>query len=164
MKRIKFTRPDEVDKLVDAGKREATKLLVLLFWEVGARVSEVLAIRPVDLDVEEKTLTIKTLRQNKATKRVVQVKAKLFDRLHRHCARKKITARSRIFTMKRQSVHGTLAKAALRAGLNPERCTPQALRHGHAIAFLKDGGRIVDLADRLGLATMNAAQIYLAYL
>lgn len=71
-KEIKYLRKEEVHRMLGAVTGR-NKLIIQMLWHTGVRVSELLSIKVSDIDFEQNTVTVRTLKKKKTLPR----KAKL---------------------------------------------------------------------------------------
>jgi integrase len=61
--------PDQARRIVDAAETTAHRLLLETLWQSGGRITEVLRLRPCDLDPHEGALRLSNLKQRKRANR-----------------------------------------------------------------------------------------------
>ena len=135
----------------------------------GLRVSEVVALRPTDVDLEEGTVRVN--RGKGAKDRVVPIDddttAWLQAWAEKRAARG-LNSRQRFFCGIRKlgtplairTVQGSIKRLANRAGIE-KNVTPHTLRHTYATSMLRRGLSLRDVQTLLGHASVATTEIYL---
>lgn len=102
----------------------------------GCRISEALALTPASLDLSEKSVTLRTLKQREAVRfRTVPVPDSLIDTLDlvhgiRKARRSKGRARNApLWTWQRNQAYKHIVAVMARAGIEGPHATPKGLRH-----------------------------------
>ena len=163
----------EVDALLAAadittrlGLRDAALLEIM--YGTGARVSETIDMKQIDVDLDEAT----ALLTGKGSKeRVVPLGTFAVKALRRYyVVRQELTAgradpgvvfvsaRGRKLT--RQAVWQILKKVAERAGIESARVSPHVLRHSAATHMIEGGADLRTIQELLGHASISTTQIY----
>jgi integrase len=84
----RYVLPDQARAIINAAETTAHRLLLECLWQSGGRITEVLRLRPSDLDELEGALHMRNLKQRRRANKtkLVYVSAELIGDL-RHCAR-----------------------------------------------------------------------------
>ena len=155
----------EVQAILDAALNPRAKLLILIQWRAGLRVSEALALEPSDLslDTDRPTLRVRSGKGGKG--RVVPVHPELQTALiailnYADVGRGKIISASRSTAWRwvkqaafRAEVYGRLAPG--------RRVGTHTFRHSYARHLLMHGTPINHLSRWLGHASITPTLIYL---
>src|SRR5262245_3553125 len=72
-----YVDADEVRAILDAIRTTRYRLLVRTLWQSGGRATEVLGLRPVDVDRAEGALLLRNLKQRRPSRKRVYVSAEL---------------------------------------------------------------------------------------
>ncbi|PIQ76712.1 integrase [Candidatus Peregrinibacteria bacterium CG10_big_fil_rev_8_21_14_0_10_49_24] len=151
----------EIQDLLGAVRNPKHKLLLDISYGAGLRVSEVIALRVQDIDLDELTIHIKQAKGKKD--RISVVSVKLVDDLRSHMSGKtmndivfaserggKLTTRSaqKIF-------ENALQKAAIR-----KNATFHSLRHSFATHLLENGTDVRYVQELLGHRNIRTTQRY----
>ena len=146
--KLEYLRPDEVQRLISNCRRQEDRLLARLMFITGARVSEVLALRPQDIDYQAKRLDLPALKRKDQSRKFVSVyDGDLLAELKEFTQGK---ARDKpIFGISRQVVYMRLAMLGHRLGFEG-RVHPHLFRHSMAINWSKSGGNLQLLQRQLG--------------
>ena len=155
----------EVQAVLDAAPNPRAKLLILLQWRAGLRVSEALALEPRDLslDTDRPTLRVRAGKGGKA--RVVPVHPELQAALIAVLNYADV-GRGRIVNTSRSTAWRWVKQAAFRAEvygrLTPgRRIGTHTLRHSYARHLLMHGTPINHLSRWLGHASITPTLVYL---
>ena len=146
--------------LLDAAPNSNARLLFALEWLAGLSVSEALAIRPRDIDVDGGALSA----GHGKTRRRVPLSPELLaivDWRLRDPYLAPVPATDPIIGVSRQSAAQWIKSAANTAGLDPKPCNHD-LRHAYARDCIDRGVTARELQGWLGLASPRAiAEMYL---
>jgi integrase len=183
---IDILSPDDVRALMDACSRRAPtgirhRALIALLYGSGLRISEALALRPKDVDLDALTLTVHS---GKGDKRGVSVLLPdAVDAIQRWADRRAtygVTARDPFFCtigrgaaganptapgrrLGREFVGRVLKRLARRAGL-AKRVHPHGLRHSHADLLRRRGFDVEEIRKQLRHASLEITGRYLDHL
>jgi site-specific recombinase XerD len=153
---------DEVKSLIDACFNDKSRLLVLLLYSSGLRVSECLKMRVEDLDFKEKVCLVK---QGKGKKDRVTVLSETFAKQLKEYLNKERIEEGAIFMNKSGEIFSVrnaqkiVSSAAKRAGIK-KIVTPHKLRHSFATHLLDAGVSIRVIQELLGHSNLQTTQIY----
>ena len=150
---------------VRAHPRPTVQTLARTLALTGCRVSEALAIRACDVDLDAAELRIRTLKRRKASWRAVPVPADLVHALelvHR-VRRAQASPRGRtapLWDISRQAAHRQVSALMRRAGVEGPQACPRGLRHAFGVAAVTAGVPLPTVAAMLGHASLNTTAIY----
>jgi integrase len=130
--------------------KERQWLVIKTLSKTGVRVSELIHIRPNDLDKVENTIFIP---QGKSKPRHVEVDPMLIRELLVFSDNRKIRVNAPIFPLSRQRI-GQITKK--HCGINPH-----AFRHSYAKALQDKGASVNFIRRQLGHYKLETTQIYL---
>ena len=153
---------DEVKSLIDACFNDKSRLLILLLYSSGLRVSECLKLHVEDLDFKEKVCIVK---QGKGKKDRVTVLSETFAEQLKEYLNKKGIEEGAIFmnksgeTFSVRNAQKIVSSAAKRAGIK-KIVTPHKLRHSFATHLLDAGVSIRVIQELLGHSNLQTTQIY----
>lgn len=145
-KEIEYLTPEQVDKLESCSFRSEDALLVRLLFQTGARISEVLALRPSDIDYKNQRLVLPALKRKDITSKLVVVDTPTLNRLKDFCKGK--PSGKKLFPMSRQQAYYKVRMAAKKAGLG--KVHPHTLRDSLAVNWALGGGNLNLLQRQLG--------------
>jgi site-specific recombinase XerD len=153
---------EEVKSLIDACLNDKSRLLILLLYSSGLRVSECLKLRVEDLDFKGKACVVK---QGKGKKDRVTVLSETFAEQLKVYLNKEKIEEGAIFMNKEGEIFSVrnaqkiVSGAAKRAGIKKE-VTPHKLRHSFATHLLDAGVSIRVIQELLGHSNLQTTQIY----
>jgi site-specific recombinase XerD len=164
--------PNEVEALMRACSNRATtgvrnRALIALAWRGGLRVSEVLALRPKDVDLDSAIITIQHGKGDKA--RRVGVDAGTIALVNRWPDTRRSlgipTSRPLICTLEGRRIDPSyvrhlLPRLARRAGIE-KRVHAHGLRHAFAVELEREGATVSTIRDLLGHSSLAVTDRYL---
>lgn len=118
---ITYLAPQQVNQLEEACLIPEDKLLVRLLYQTGARISEVLALKPRNIDYAQQRLELPALKRKDISTKLVIVDGNTLDRLRSYCRGK--PADKPLFSICRQQAYYRVRIAAKRTGLGKAPCT-----------------------------------------
>ena len=131
----------------------------------GCRVSEALALRACDVDLDAAEIRIATLKRRREHWRAVPVPEDLIHALelvHR-VRRAQASPRGRSATLwpvTRQAAHRQIAALMGSAGIEGPQACPRGLRHSYGVAAVQAGVPLTTIAAVLGHADVSTTAIY----
>ena len=146
MPEISYLTPEQVGQLEAACSDPEDSLLIRLLYQTGARISEVLALRPIDIDYEHQRLSLPALKRTDIETKLVIVDPVTLDRLKQFCKGKK--SDKILFPISRQQAYYKVRIAAKKAGLG--KIHPHTLRDSLAVNWALNGGNLNLLQTQLG--------------
>ncbi len=159
-----YLEAHEVDALLRAAPNARARLLFLVQWRAGLRVSEALALEVRDLSLDSGLPTIH-VRQGKGAKpRIVPVHPELHSALASSLQFGNIVQGDRLFSASRSTADRWIRAAkAKAAGAIPtdRRISSHTLRHSYARHLLVNGIPINYLSRWLGHSSIQTTLIYL---
>ena len=150
---------------VRAHRQPTVQTLARTLAMTGCRVSEALALRPCDVDLEAAELRIATLKRRREHWRSVPVPEDLVHELelvHR-VRRAQASPRGRIralWPITRQAAHRQVGALMRAAGIEGPQACPRGLRHGYGVAAVTAGVPLPTVAAVLGHASLETTAIY----
>jgi site-specific recombinase XerD len=163
--------PKEVEKLLRVCSSRAptgirNRAMIAVAWRSGLRISEVLALRVKDLDLEAGTLVVQHGKGDK--RRVVGLDAgtsALIDRWLTIRAKRRIVAGPVFCTLKGQPIDQSyirhlLPRLGRKAGIE-KRVHAHGLRHAYAVELEREGATITTIRDLLGHSSAAVTDRYL---
>ena len=160
-----YLEADEVSAVIAAAPNPRAKLLILLQWRAGLRVSEALALEPGDLslDADRPTLRVRSGKGGKA--RIVPVHPELQAALIAVLNYADVGS-GRIVNASRSTAWRWVQTAVFRAEINGglligRRVGTHTFRHSYARHLLMHGIPINHLSRWLGHASITPTLVYL---
>ena len=150
---------EEVKKILEVSETRKSKLIMSLLYSSGLRVSELVNLKPSEIDFEEK---IGWVRQGKGGKdRMFVISEELSRKLKDYLKRKK--EHQYIFSKEKPLTPRNIQKIVKNARHKAEitkKATPHTLRHSFATHLLESGTDIRLIQSLLGHASLNTTQLY----
>jgi site-specific recombinase XerD len=145
------------------------RALIAVMYGAGLRLAEALALRPVDVDVDEGSIRVLHGKGDKA--RTVGIDTGALVHLSRWIdarAARGIKGRVLLCTLggdpiSPRFVRAMLVRSAHRAGVD-KRVHPHGLRHTHAVELERNGITVSEIQQQLGHANLNTTAIYLNHI
>ena len=143
------------------------RALLVVLWRAGLRVSEALALRPSDLDVEAEELTVLSGKGKK--RRTVRLDSGAMAEVLRWVDRRDsldLNGHRPLFCtlqggkLSAVYVRALLKRLAAQAGVE-KRVNPHALRHTFASELVREGYSMPDIRDALGHSSLATTDTYL---
>jgi len=163
----------EILNLLDAEKHPTYRLILDLMWTTGARISEVLALKPTSFtdDGYDFGVVLKTLKQRpgRPTKKAVQRSPKRYVPIVDHALQDRIQSflyaqhfkkTDRLFPMSRQTVNRHIHQLVERVGGAPFSISCHTFRHSFAIHLLLHAIPLKIVSQLLGHKSMDSTEIY----
>ncbi len=159
-----YFTPEEAAALVEGAPSYPTRMAFRFMLRTGLRVSETLALRRLDLRLDQDPPIIVVRADspgNKARKgREVPVPADLVENLRDLASFHSKDHYRPMMDISRQRIGQVMKEAAVRAGIDPARAHPHAFRHTYGRNCVLRGVPIPVLQKWLGHASMVDTQRY----
>lgn len=153
---------DEVRKLINSLNNKKSKLMISLIYACGFRVSELVNLKPSDLDFAEK---IGHARQAKGKKdRIFNIPEFLLQELREQADMQREKHQTYLFTgpkgqISPRNLQKIVKKVAKKAGIEKQ-VHPHTLRHSFATHLLESGTDIRVIQELLGHASISTTELY----
>ncbi|MDP3990492.1 MAG: tyrosine-type recombinase/integrase [archaeon] len=158
-----FLTKEELINLIDAIKNEKHKLMILLLYSTGMRVSELVSLKVKDFEFNE---NYGWVRGGKGRKdRLFILAGKLKQQLLQQIEQNKLNSEDYLFSGRKEhisveSIRMILRKATKQAGLK-KKVHPHMLRHSFATHLIQNGYSVTEVQPLLGHNSLNTTMIYL---
>ncbi len=158
----KVLTKDEIRLLFQNTKHGRNRLMLQFMYGSGCRVSEVVKIKVEDLNMKERTATIRSGKGDKD--RFIILSKEWVSDMKRYLDKKKIKSEF-VFSKKNgknlttDTIQRIVRKAAKKAGIT-KHVTPHSLRHSYATHLLEAGTNIRYIQSLLGHSNLNTTQVY----
>lgn len=170
---IKYIKESDVIKFLNETTNNFHKMLFQFIFETGARVSEALKVRFYDINFDDNTVKLITLKQkSKNIVRVVTLSDSLINKILLHEKKKLLKSTDFLFSKKTsnrpisvQAVNKAM-KISIINILGPEYRElghPHTLRHSRAVQLLNAGVDISKVKTILGHSNIINTLVYLKY-
>lgn len=151
--------PEEVSLLIDSAEHQKSKLIIKLLYSAGLRVSELVNLKPQDLDFSQ---GIGWVRKGKGRKdRLFKIADSITSSLQKHLSKnpenKFIFSQNDPLTPR--NIQRIIKKAAKKAGIN-KKVTPHTMRHSFATHLLDAGENLLVIQQLLGHKNLETTKIY----
>ena len=162
----KYLTVDERRRFIAAAAqvpKPADQTFVLTIAHTGARVSEVLALRALDVDLEASAVRIRTLKRRVEHWREVPVPPELLrdlEMVHRLREASPRRVKEPLWKLSRATAHRKVVAVMTAAGIAGPQACPKGLRHGFGIAAVTAGVPLPTIAAVLGHADLATTAIY----
>jgi len=153
---------EEIIRLFDNLPNKKSKLMISMIYACGFRVSELLNLKPSDLNFAEMTGHV---RQAKGKKdRIFNIPHFLLKGLTKQVVEQKGLGQEYLFTgpsgrLTERNIQKIVKATAKKAGIEKE-VHPHTLRHSFATHLLENGTDIRKIQELLGHADLSTTQIY----
>lgn len=158
----KVLTKDEIRALFENTHFGRNRLMLQFMYGSGCRVSEVVGLKVEDLNLKERTATIRSGKGNKD--RFIILSKEWVHGVKKYIGRKKVKS-DFVFSKKNgkhittDTVQRIVRKSAAKAGIN-KHVTPHSLRHSYATHLLEAGTNIRYIQSLLGHSSLNTTQVY----
>lgn len=132
----------------------------LFLYSTGMRVSEALSVRLRDVDVENRTISVKTLKTKKGRIRSIPLSREFAGELLFWARQNRLKPADRLFPFSRQNAYALVRRACGRAGITDDRAHPHTWRHTYAVTCLSQGVPITVVRRWLGHQDLMSTLIY----
>lgn len=150
---------EEVLKLFDSAQKLKSNLMLKLLYSSGLRVSELVNLKPTDLNFNENNGWVRAGKGKKD--RMFFISEKLSKKLKKFVDKNSnwnfIFSRNNPLTTR--NIQKIVQKAAQKAGINKE-IHPHTLRHSHATHLLDAGVDLRKIQEILGHSSIATTQLY----
>lgn len=121
-------------------------MLVKLLFYTGARISEILAVRPQDIDLEQARIKLPALKRKDLDYKFAVIPDKLIPELEQFIKAK--PQDKKLFNISRQLAYARIRIASVKAGIKGVYC--HLLRDSFATNWALKGGELTRLQRQLG--------------
>ena len=161
-----YLESHEIDALLRAASNPRARLLFLIEWRAGLRISEALAVETHDLSLDTDRPTIRVRRGKGSRARIVPMHAELHAALTSALQFGNVGQDDRLVRASRSTADRWIKAAAARAeelgAIPPGRqISNQTLRHSYARHLLVNGIPINYLSRWLGHSSIQTTLVYL---
>jgi integrase/recombinase XerD len=158
-----FTK-EEIDQILSnlwQKQRLRDYLLVLLLWQTGARISELLNVKIENIDFFNSLIRLFTLKRKVKSERVIPLKPQTLGLIALYVNQKNLSKGDKLFNITRQQAFNIVRKAVLEVFPgDTKRAHPHVFRHSFAIYALSSGVPITVVRSWLGHRNITSTLIY----
>jgi len=159
---VRYLTEEDIRQLAAGCKRERDRLLIMILYQTGLRISEALALTPASIRNFESRPAMEIIGKGRKL-RLVALPVNLKEKLESYAYRARIEPRQRFFKINRSRAWQILNEASEAAGVE-KRVFPHLLRHSDAIIRLRKTGNPKALQYHLGHNTPAMTLRYLSTL
>ncbi len=159
---VSYLTEEDIRQLAAGCKRERDRLLIMILYQTGLRISEALALTPASIRSFEARPAMEIIGKGRKL-RMVALPLNLKDKLESYAYRAGIEPKQRLFRINRHRAWQILNEACKAAGIE-KRVFPHLLRHSDAIIRLRKTGNPKALQYHLGHNTPAMTLRYLSTL
>ncbi|MBU4419093.1 MAG: site-specific integrase [Candidatus Omnitrophica bacterium] len=159
---VSYLTEEDIRQLAAGCKRERDRLLIMILYQTGLRISEALALTPASIRSFEGKPAMEIIGKGRKL-RMVALPLNLKDKLESYAYRAGIEPKQRLFRINRHRAWQILDEASKAVGLQ-KRVFPHLLRHSDAIIRLRKTGNPKALQYHLGHNTPAMTLRYLSTL
>jgi len=155
-----YLEKDTVDTLLGYAHACSSRdyLMLRILWRTGIRVSELLSIRPQDLEPHNQVVNITKAKGNK--QRRVMLDPETLDRLSEYILQQNIPEFQPVFTLSSVQVWNIVKKYGRMINVDIH---PHTFRHSFAIHLVRSGLDLRRVQQLLGHSNLNTTQVYLQF-
>ncbi|MBG9787688.1 site-specific tyrosine recombinase/integron integrase [Brevibacillus laterosporus] len=154
----------EVERLVHAIDHPLIRLVVIVLYMTGLRISECLNLTVDDVNLEDKVIHVVAGKGNKD--RLIPISLRLLPLLQEYVEEKRPTTASPLFFCTKKTgmlspvyVNKEITEAVRRLGWK-KKVTAHILRHSFASQLVKNDVNLVQIQKLLGHSSLNVTSIY----
>lgn len=150
---------DETRKLLESAETKKSRLLMSFLYSSGLRVSELVNLKKVDINLQDKMGWVRKGKGSKDRIFIVSesLSSELKTYLENHQSNIYLFSEDKPLTPR--NIQKIIQKTAKKAGIN-KKVTPHTLRHSFATHLLESGVNIRIIQELLGHANLNTTQLY----
>lgn len=153
---------EEVKKLLNSIENKKSKLMLSMIYACGFRVSELINLKLIDLDMSNKTGYVRSGKGRKD--RSFNIPQFLEKKLINQLENQKQANQEYFFSgpkgrLSDRNIQKIIRKAAKRAEIN-KKVSPHTLRHSFATHLLESGVDLRHIQELLGHSSISTTQIY----
>ena len=150
---------EEINRMIGNERNQKHKLVIMLLYYGGLRLSEIVNIKWVDVDFDRMLIHIKAAKGD--NERIVFLHDKIRDALMtiKSNSEKFILLSERGSKYNRRTIQMIVKNAAVKSGIK-KKISPHTLRHSFATHLLEAGADIRYIQQLLGHKNLQTTQIY----
>ncbi len=158
-RKIDVLSDTEVEKLFSAVRDPLDRVILKLMLDTGLRSSELLSIRVMDIDFDNKVIRVVSGKYGK--ERYVVITSDTLEILRAWIKLNNLKPDDRIIPLSYTGLYKRLKNLGKRAGIPLWKIHPHVLRHTFATRALKKGLNLHSLQRLLGHSDIKTTQVYL---
>jgi integrase len=143
--KLEYLTPQQVKSLAAHCRTDGDRVMVMTAFYSGCRISEILALRPCDINFSEGTIEVPNLKHKSPPTKLISLPKQGLELLARFI--KDRPHNKRLWPISRQTAYARIKAAGERAGIPG--CYAHLLRDSFAIHWVKQGKDISQLSRQL---------------
>jgi len=155
-----YLEKDQVDTVLEYARACSSRdyLMLRILWRTGIRVSELLSLRPQDLEPYNQVVNITKAKGGK--QRRVMLDPETFTHLSEYILTHNIPEVQPVFTLSSVQVWNIVKKYGRMVNVDIH---PHTFRHSFAIHLVRSGLDLRRVQQLLGHSNLNTTQVYLQF-
>lgn len=141
-----YFTPTQVRVIINSADTPRNKMLMLMLWRTGRRISEVLPLKKKHIDFYKGLIKFRILKKREKTYKLKPVDSEFINELNDYC--KDLQDEDYLFSsntekdahIKRRQAYDIINKTAVRAGITSvgdKQPHPHHFRHSYAVHFIR---------------------------
>lgn len=157
----KYISRPQVKKMIEETINLKHRCIIMLLYSTGLRISELIALKIIDIDSDRMLINISNSKGRKERKVMLSEKVLAELRIYDNQFKPKeyLFEGQNKANYSAKSIQNIVKEAALRANINI-RVTPHMLRHSFAIHLLENGTDIRYIQELLGHNSIQTTELY----
>jgi integrase/recombinase XerD len=155
-----YLEPERVNAMLNAATACSSRdyLMLRVLWRSGIRVSELVNIRPKDIEWDNGVVNI--LKAKGGKQRRILLDSETISMLSRYVSETELGDENRLFPLTTRHVWHVVRKYGRMVGIDVH---PHTLRHSFAIHLVRSGLDLRRVQKLLGHSNLNTTQVYLQF-
>jgi len=155
-----YLEKSQVDKILGVARTCNCRdyLMIRILWRAGLRVSELVNIRPRDIEANNQVINI--IKAKRGKQRRIVLDGETINMLSEYVLQLKLLEDQPIFDITTRQVENIVKKYGNVVNLNVH---PHMFRHSYAIHLVRSGMDLRRVQLLLGHSSLNVTQIYLQF-
>jgi integrase/recombinase XerD len=155
-----YLEKEQVDTVLEAAHQCSARdyLMLRVLWRTGVRVSELLNIRPSDIELNNNVINVTKAKGGE--QRRVHLDAETVKMLSEYISAQQLPEDRSVFALKQRQVRNIVKRYGSVIGKDVH---PHTFRHSYAIHCVRNGWDIRRLQQVLGHSSLNVTAVYLQF-
>jgi integrase/recombinase XerD len=155
-----YLEKQQVDRILEAARicNYRDYLIIRILWRAGLRVSELVNIRPRDIETNNQVINI--IKAKRGKQRRIILDGETINLLSKYISQQKLQADQAIFGITTRQVENIVKKYGNVVNSDVH---PHMFRHSYAIHLVRSGMDLRRVQLLLGHSSLNVTQIYLQF-
>ena len=155
-----YLEKSQVDRILDAARMCNCRdyLIIRILWRAGLRVSELVNIRPRDIEANNQVINI--IKAKRGKQRRIVLDGETINMLSEYVLQQKLLEDQPIFGITTRQVENIVKKYGSVVNVDVH---PHMFRHSYAIHLVRSGMDLRRVQLLLGHSSLNVTQVYLQF-